>query len=39
MRIGHGYDAHRIKSGDGMILGGVNINCDYSIEAHSDGIL
>ena len=37
MRIGHGYDAHRIKSGNGMILGGIDIKCDYSIEAHSDG--
>ena len=37
MRIGQGYDAHRIKPGQGMILGGVEIECDYSIEAHSDG--
>jgi 2-C-methyl-D-erythritol 2,4-cyclodiphosphate synthase len=37
MRIGQGYDAHRIKPGQGMILGGVAIECDYSIEAHSDG--
>ena len=37
MRIGHGYDAHQIISGSGMILGGVEIKCDYSIEAHSDG--
>lgn len=37
MRIGQGYDSHRIKPGQGMILGGVAIECDYSIEAHSDG--
>ena len=37
MRIGQGYDAHRIKPGQGIILGGVAIECDYSIEAHSDG--
>ncbi len=37
MRIGQGYDAHRIKPGQGMILGGVAIECDYSIEANSDG--
>jgi 2-C-methyl-D-erythritol 2,4-cyclodiphosphate synthase len=37
MRIGQGYDVHRIKPGQGMILGGVAIECDYSIEAHSDG--
>lgn len=37
MRIGQGYDVHRIKPGQGMILAGVAIECDYSIEAHSDG--
>ena len=37
MRIGQGYDVHRIKPGQGMILGRVAIECDYSIEAHSDG--
>jgi 2-C-methyl-D-erythritol 2,4-cyclodiphosphate synthase len=37
MRIGQGYDAHRIKPGNGIILGGIPIECDYSIEAHSDG--
>ena len=37
MRIGQGYDAHRIKPGKGIILGGIPIECDYSIEAHSDG--
>ena len=39
MKIGHGYDAHRLVSGTGVILGGVSIACDYSIEAHSDGDL
>ena len=37
MRIGHGYDAHKIVPGNGMILGGIEIKSDYSIEAHSDG--
>ena len=37
MRIGQGFDAHKIIPGKGMILGGVEINSDYSIEAHSDG--
>ena len=36
MRIGQGYDAHTVP-GNGVILGGVEIDCDYSIEAHSDG--
>ena len=37
MRIGHGYDAHKLVSGNGVILGGIKIDCDYSIEAYSDG--
>ena len=39
MRIGHGYDAHRLIEGSGMILGGVPVACNYSIDAHSDGDL
>lgn len=37
MRIGHGYDVHRIESGDGVSLGGVFIPCAYRLIAHSDG--
>ena len=37
LRIGQGYDAHKLVPGDGMTLGGVKISSDYSIEAHSDG--
>ena len=37
MRIGYGYDAHKLVPGNGMTLGGIEIKCDYSIEAHSDG--
>ena len=37
MRIGQGYDAHKIKPGKSLTLGGIEIDCDYSIEAHSDG--
>ncbi len=37
MRIGYGYDAHKLVPGIGMTLGGIEIKCDYSIEAHSDG--
>ncbi|MBQ6263267.1 MAG: 2-C-methyl-D-erythritol 2,4-cyclodiphosphate synthase [Clostridia bacterium] len=37
MRIGHGYDVHRTKPGDGIVLGGVRIECDLALEAHSDG--
>ena len=37
MRIGYGYDAHKLVQGNGMTLGGIEIKCNYSIEAHSDG--
>ena len=37
MRIGHGYDAHKLISGNGLVLGGVLIKSNYEIEAHSDG--
>lgn len=36
-RIGQGYDTHRFKEGDAIVLGGVRIPCAYGIEAHSDG--
>jgi 2-C-methyl-D-erythritol 2,4-cyclodiphosphate synthase len=37
IRIGHGYDVHRLEAGEGMVLGGVHIPCPYRIVAHSDG--
>lgn len=37
MRIGHGFDAHRIEAGEGVSLGGVFITCPWRIVAHSDG--
>lgn len=37
MRVGFGYDVHKLIAGNGIVLGGVFIKCDYSIEAHSDG--
>ncbi len=37
MRIGQGYDAHRFKRGDNIILGGVEIPFDKGLAAHSDG--
>lgn len=36
-RIGHGYDSHRIKSGNGIHLGTVFIDCEFEFIAHSDG--
>ncbi|HEX4873055.1 MAG TPA: 2-C-methyl-D-erythritol 2,4-cyclodiphosphate synthase [Nevskiaceae bacterium] len=37
MRIGHGYDIHRLEPGEGVTLGGVHIPCAYRLIAHSDG--
>lgn len=36
MRIGHGYDVHRLVSGRDLILGGVKIPYDLGLEGHSD---
>jgi len=36
-RIGHGYDVHAFAPGSGFVLGGVSIDCDKSVVAHSDG--
>ena len=37
MRIGHGYDAHRFREGDALMLGGVRIPFEKAFLAHSDG--
>ena len=36
MRIGFGYDAHRLKEGRKCILCGVEIPCEFGPEGHSD---
>ena len=36
MRIGHGYDVHRLVSGRPCIIGGVNIPFDLGLDGHSD---
>jgi len=36
MRIGHGYDAHRLETGRKCILCGVEIPCDFGPVGHSD---
>lgn len=36
-RIGHGYDVHLLISGSGLVIGGVEVPCEYAFEAHSDG--
>jgi len=37
LRIGQGYDAHRFKPGDHVVLGGVRIPFEQGMAAHSDG--
>ncbi len=37
MRIGHGYDAHRLAAGERLVLGGVDVPHDKGLAAHSDG--
>ena len=37
LRIGNGYDLHRLVAGRPLILGGVRIPFEKGLEAHSDG--
>ena len=36
MRIGHGYDVHRLVEGRDLILGGVKIGYEKGLDGHSD---
>ena len=36
MRIGHGYDVHKLVEGRALILGGVNIPWEKGLLGHSD---
>ena len=36
MRIGHGYDVHRLAEGRRLILGGVEIPYEKGLDGHSD---
>lgn len=36
MRIGHGYDVHRLVPGRDLILGGVKIPYELGLDGHSD---
>lgn len=36
VRIGHGYDAHRLVPGRKLILGGVEIPYEKGLDGHSD---
>jgi len=37
MRIGHGFDAHRFAPDRKLVLGGVEIEYELGMAAHSDG--
>ena len=37
IKIGFGYDLHRLCKGSALTLAGVSIPSEYSIDAHSDG--
>ena len=36
MKIGHGYDVHRLVPGRALVLGGVKIPCELGLDGHSD---
>ena len=36
MRIGHGYDVHRLVPGRALILGGVRLDYPLGLDGHSD---
>ncbi|HAN44642.1 MAG TPA: 2-C-methyl-D-erythritol 2,4-cyclodiphosphate synthase [Ruminococcaceae bacterium] len=36
MKIGHGYDVHRLVEGRKLIIGGVEIACEKGLLGHSD---
>jgi hypothetical protein len=37
LRIGHGYDIHRLIEGTPLVIGGVTIPYKLGADAHSDG--
>ena len=37
MRIGQGFDSHRLEKGLELTIGGVKIPSDFGFVAHSDG--
>lgn len=36
LRIGHGYDVHRLEPGRRLVLGGVEISWEKGLLGHSD---
>ena len=37
IKIGQGYDSHRFRNGEYVIIGGVKIKSNKAVVAHSDG--
>jgi len=37
MRIGQGFDAHRLVAGRRLVLGGIEVPCERGLDGHSDG--
>ncbi len=37
MRVGIGFDVHRLTQGRKLVLGGVEVPCDKGLLGHSDG--
>ena len=36
LRVGLGYDVHRVKAGRPLVLGGVRLESDWGLDGHSD---
>lgn len=36
-RSGNGFDVHKFQNGDGLVLCGIKVPCEYGFVAHSDG--
>jgi len=36
MRIGHGYDVHKLVKDRPLIIGGIRIDCEFGLLGHSD---
>ena len=37
MRVGQGFDAHRLEAGRRLMLGGVEVPSERGLAGHSDG--
>ena len=37
IKVGIGYDVHRLKKGEELIIGGIKIPSAFGSEGHSDG--